>query len=630
MFTMIVLPHGLWIDVVSHLWQTTIVLAVLALLAGAMRRAPARLLNILWWIGLAKLLVPVQLVAPLVRRVTDPIAGEVAAGVHIPGVAVWLHRAAPVFDPAAGRQAGWAGAGFLGAALVLLWIAGAVWLAASLVRARRAGTIGQAVSCDGLPPGLRTRLGAAIEGTGVPASAIRVTRASVMPATIGIARRAIVVPEVLITRLETPELRAVLLHEDAHRRRLDPLQGAVRRAAAVAFYFFPPLWPLLARLRETGEMACDEAVIRRGVAPFDYARALARTMSIGLEPHGFAAALARGTPSLTRRRFARLTDEGRFVLMKRHWLCLAIAAFAVVGVSATGLALLADRGLPIGGSPSGFVTKEDKKAAKTFVKRETKQLAKAVARGVALVVAPDMRGAPTAVQAAVSAAVEAGVEGAVAANERAAAEKEAAEAEVQAVAEALAAESEALEKDAEESRAAAESLENEAEAAQEAQAAVEEAMARAEAAAGEEADAEAKTYTVTLEEIVDPEYPEDAKEDGVGGRVTLELTLTPDGEVGSVVTLVGVEGYPSLSDAAEVAAHKWIFHIVGEPEEDIEVIVPVEFKLEDEKTLEMSVTEPDAGEAPKPPDEPTPPEVPEPESPPAAEEMPEPAGQGSI
>ena len=92
-----------------------------------------------------------------------------------------------------------------------------------------------------------------------------------------------------------------------------------------------------------------------------------------------------------------------------------------------------------------------------------------------------------------------------------------------------------------------------------------------EAAAKEEADAEEKTYTITLEEIVDPVYPEDAKRDGVGGRVTLKLTLTPDGNVGSVWTLAEVEGYPSLGDAAELAAHKWTFKIDGDPEGEVGV-----------------------------------------------------------
>jgi TonB family protein len=610
---MIELPDGLWVDVVSHLWQTTIVLGVLALLAIAMRRAPARLLNALWWIGLAKLLVPVQLVAPLIRRPIDPLGAEAnAGGLRLPSITVWLERAAPVLDPAAaGREA--PGSGVPGIVLVVLWAAGVVWLCASLVRARRTSTIGAVVDHGELPRDLRARLETALEGTRIPSATIRVTRASVMPATIGVFRRAIILPEALIARLDARELRAVLLHEDAHRRRLDPLQAAVRRAATVAFYFFPLLWPLLWRLRDTSEMACDEAAVRRGVPPTDYARALARTMTIGLEPLGFEAALARGRPSLTRRRFDRLAHEGRFVIMRKHWLCLAIAGLAVVTISGTGLAL-ADRGEPIGVPEAGLATRESKKAAKKLVKNEAKEIAKTIARGAARVFAPDLHEAPPVVAAA--RAVHAALADAAAEEELAALEAAAAD-EVAAL-EAAAAEQEA---------AAAEAEEELMEAAAEKAAEEEEAAAAEEAAAKEEAASEEKTYTITLEEIVDPVYPEDAKRDGVGGKVTLKLTLTPDGEVGDVWTLTEVEGYPSLSEAAELAAHKWTFKIDGEPESDVEVIVPVEFKMRGKRTMEMSVRIPDEAEVPEAPDEPdapAPPDAPEPEEPPATDEVPPP------
>jgi TonB family protein len=562
------LPEGLWLGVASHLWQTTIVLGVLAALAGAMRRAPARFLNALWWIGLAKLLVPVQLMAPLVRRMVDPIAAE-GARIRLPSITVWLGRAAPVLDPAAGTRGGlFEDAGALGVALALLWGAGAVWLVVCLFRARHRTTTGAAVGREGLPAGLRSRLDDAVDGTGIPATAIRVAAFPVMPATVGLLRRAIVVPEVLITRLGTSELRAVLLHEDAHRRRLDPLQAAVQRAATVAFYFFPLLWPLLSRLRETSEMACDEAAIARGVSPSDYSRALARTMSIGLEPLGLAAALAHGTSSFTRRRFDRLAHEGRFVVMKKHRFCLAIAALTVVAVSALSLALMADEGE----GAAGTGNKISKGAAAPVAKAVAKAVAGAVATGVSGAVAQDGGARADADEAAAAEETEAEKDGASAE----AAEERAGEAERAAIAE--------------------------------------------EAAEQAEEGAEEKTYTITLEHVVDPDYPEDARDDGVGGKVILKLTLHPNGEVGNVAVLEEVQGYPSLAEAAELAASEWIFRIEGDPEGDVEVVVPVEFKLHGEKTMEMSVRVPDAAETPAEPDAPAAPAAPEPDEPPAAPE----------
>jgi TonB family protein len=563
-------PEGLWVGVVSHLWQTTIVLGVLALLAGAMRRAPARLLNALWWIGLAKLMVPVQFAAPLILRAISPIANQ-AAGMTLPSVTVWLGRAAPVLDPAAGAPLGrFLGAGVPGVILAGLWGAGAIWLTVRLVRARGriagSGTFGR----DGLPSALVPRLDAALDGTGIPVAAIRVIRSSVMPATVGLFRRAIVVPEVLITRLDESELRAVLLHEDAHRRRLDPLQAAVQRVVAVAFYFFPLLWPLLSRLRETSEIACDEAAVERGVSPSVYARALARTVSIGLEPLGLTAALARGTPSFTRRRFDRLAQEGRFAAMRSHRLCLAVATLAMVAVSLLSFALMAEE--RVGAAGTGNKVTGGK--ASPVVAAVANAVGRAIASGVSGAVASDAETAESA--------------------------REVATGEDQAPGDA---------------RAAAEGSGRE--------------EAGAERAAGDEGGAEERTYTLTLEHMVDPQYPEDAKEDGVEGKLILRLTLHPDGEVGDVAVLEPVEGYPSFSGAAELAAWQWVFRIEGRPEGDVEVIVPVEFKLDDEKTMEMSVTVPDADEKPDAPEPPEPPAAPQADEAPAPPESPESGGSAT-
>jgi TonB family protein len=258
----------------------------------------------------------------------------------------------------------------------------------------------------------------------------------------------------------------------------------------LAFYFFPLLWPLLTRLRETSEMACDEAAVRAGVLPSEYARALARTLCIGLEPVGVATGLAYGAQSLIHQRLERLKHEGRFRLMRGHWLCLAVAAFAAIAIPSSTL--------------SSSATTEQVTDEGSDIDQEER----------------------------------------------------------------------------------------------------------------EEAASEEKTYTITLENAVDPEYPEDAKRDLAGGRVVLKLTLGADGEVGDVVALEEVEGYPSLSEAAEVAAWKWTFKIEGEPEGELEVIVPVELRMENPKTRVMSVKIPDAREKPDESEEPAESEAPEEPAPP--------------
>ncbi len=485
---------GYWMAVASHLWQTTMLILFLSGLALILKRAPARVLNALWWVALAKLVVPVSIVAPAVSRALGPVLDRLEQGsAPMEAVTVWLHRAGPVLDPIASVARPTPGLpGALGLALLVAWAVGASWFAVVWLRSRDWRVVGESRPIDGLSTAAARGALDALQGTRIPAGAVLVTREPLTPSVVGIFRRRIILSVDVIERLEPHELRAILLHEDAHRRRFEPLQVLVQRVAVAAFYFFPPLWPVLRRLRETSEMACDEAAVRQGVRPERYATALARTLNIGLEPLGLAVGLARGTPTLTRSRFERLRNEGRFTPMRWHWACLVVAVLAAVATAVLSA-------IPtIAGEPEGGATS---------VKTE---------------VTTDENG---------DRVMEVTIEG-----------------------------------------------EEEEEA----------------------------TYTVTLLHSEPPEYPEDAKTDGVGGRVVLELMINSDGTVGEVTAVQEVEDYPSLTEAATEAASQWTFEIQGEVdgEQTLEVIVPIEFKMDGEKTKTIKITVPDATEAPEAPGEP--------------------------
>jgi TonB family protein len=485
-----------WLAVASHLWQTAIVLAALALLARMMRAAPARVTNALWWIGLAKLLVPFAAIRFLFRGFLERFAADPRVGtIDATAVTVWIEKASPYLDPAGAAlrssPAELLEASTVPATLTALWLAGAVWFSISWLKARRAGASPEMHSSAEWSSVVRRRLTEALRGTGVAPSAIRVAPGSGMPGVFGLVRPRILLSEAVVHKLPADELRGVILHEDAHRRRMEPLRFALQRAAIIAFFYFPPLWFLLRRLRDTTELACDEAAVDRGIEPSVYARALARAFSIGLAPARTATALAFGGPSLIRRRLDRLGKEGRSVVMLRHRVVLGLAVACLVVASALPLT-----------SPA--------------------------------------------------------------------------------------------------------TADEEPERTEEAEA--------TEVPESEPAAEEVKTYTLTLESSADPEYPEDAKRDGVGGKVTLKLVLSPDGTTKNIFVLEDIEGYPSLAEAAEAAAWKWTFQLEGSPEEDVEVIVPVQFRMHGEKTMEMSITIPDAqpeGSMPEAADEPETPVPPE-------------------
>ena len=93
------------------------------------------------------------------------------------------------------------------------------------------------------------------------------------PATFGLIRPTIVLPTV--ARHWTPErLDAVLRHELAHVRRGDYAAIVLAEIARALYWPNPAVWLIATRLRHEIDRACDDAVLRAGIAPYAYARCL--------------------------------------------------------------------------------------------------------------------------------------------------------------------------------------------------------------------------------------------------------------------------------------------------------------------------------------------------------------------
>ena len=81
---------------------------------------------------------------------------------------------------------------------------------------------------------------------------------------------------------------------------------------------------------------------------------------------------------------------------------------------------------------------------------------------------------------------------------------------------------------------------------------------------------------------IDPAYPEDAREAGVGGTIVLQAAIREDGVVGDVKVLSAVPGWPSLDRNAVEAVRRWRYRPAvqdGEPV-SISYTVTVEFRPE--------------------------------------------------
>lgn len=310
-----------WLAIALHFWQTTIVLMPVFLFARLMRTAPARSLHALWSIALVKTLIPFAAVSALLRAagVAFPAGG---GGEPSAATAATLATVHAVLYP--GRlvdtRFGDAG-GTLAVALSAFWIGGVLYGLLRLAR-RSAESAGEKDAAD-LPPDLGARIERARRAASIPAGRLRVVDAPCIPHVRGLLRPTIRVPASVVARLGADELLAVLIHEETHRRRRDPGQALLHRICGILLFFYPPVRVVLRSLHEATEWVCDEQVLRAGIDPALYGRALAKTIRMGLFPIAQpSAAGARGGSKL-RARFDRISNPGRFSNMNRHTVLLA-------------------------------------------------------------------------------------------------------------------------------------------------------------------------------------------------------------------------------------------------------------------------------------------------------------------
>jgi TonB family protein len=134
------------------------------------------------------------------------------------------------------------------------------------------------------------------------------SNALAMPLTWGIFRPVVVLPSSAEHWLEDRR-RMVLSHELAHIARHDWFLQICAELARATYWFHPLAWLAALRLRQESERACDDAVLRSGIAPSHYASQLldlARTLENSGRAWSTALAIAR--PTNLERRFAAMLN----------------------------------------------------------------------------------------------------------------------------------------------------------------------------------------------------------------------------------------------------------------------------------------------------------------------------------
>lgn len=322
----------------DHLWQSTVFLAGIAVLAWVLRHDRARVRHALWLAASAKFLVPAAgLVAvgrwlgALLPSAAGPQTAALVGAVDLVGEPFSNQLLPSGGTPALALPPGIVATGMLvvwglGAATMLArW--GSRWRRAAQI-VRDATPVGEGDEWETLRR-VQTRCGVT---TALPLVS---THAVPEPGIFGIRRPVLLWPRSLTGRLDQQQVAAVLTHELAHVRRRDNLAAALHAAVETLFWFHPLVRWVGRRLVDERERACDEAVLAAGTAPRVYAESLVETCRCSVQPLPGLAGVAGS--DLTRRVEDIMTNRlGRPMTMASKLLVTLTAALALTGPLAIG------------------------------------------------------------------------------------------------------------------------------------------------------------------------------------------------------------------------------------------------------------------------------------------------------
>jgi bla regulator protein BlaR1 len=308
-------------ELLNHLWQSTLFVALVWLATLALRRNRARVRYWLWMVASIKFLVPVSglvsvgeqfawnahpaSVQPAVSFVMEEILTPAAVAAvplpnpHLPSVLPWLLVAV------------WCG----GVALVL----GSWWRHWLPVRSalRRATPVQLDAQYDAAD--LAILSSPSMWDVGV----------------VGIRHPVLLFPEGLTNRLVPAQFQALIAHERCHIRCHDNLFAAVHVIIEALFWFHPLVWWIEARLVDERERACDEAVLRAGNEPGDYATGILEVCQYTVRSRLSWVAGISGSNLRRRVESIMRSDIGRPMSICRL-LALGLAVVAVIGVPVVG------------------------------------------------------------------------------------------------------------------------------------------------------------------------------------------------------------------------------------------------------------------------------------------------------
>jgi thiol-disulfide isomerase/thioredoxin len=151
----------------------------------------------------------------------------------------------------------------------------------------------------------------------------------------------VVLPTVLLGEMSM--LRIALRHELEHHRRRDPVWAIALELFRVFFFWHPVARAWVREISDLQELACDEALVRRGVPPREYGSCLLHVAEMAVSQRlvaSAAMATASDRGALLRRRIDMLFHHHRIPSSRRWSIGLAAVSILLVVVAATASAAI--------------------------------------------------------------------------------------------------------------------------------------------------------------------------------------------------------------------------------------------------------------------------------------------------
>lgn len=274
-----------WPSVATHLWQSTLAMAVAGAAVFVSRRDTARVRYVIWLIALLKFALPSVLIGWLAFKAGMQLSIAPAPSASAPPPVLSIGQVAmPLLrlsDPLSGLGRSPASPSEVYGVLTILWVVGALVLLGNWLRRRV--LLSREVRLNGTPAtlGALQALARATSRLGIRREVrIVLTTRTLDVGVAGIRKPVLVFPAGISEHLTEEELEAVMLHELAHVSRYDNAISTLQMFLFSALWFYPPLWFLDRRLLREREEACDEAVIRAGARAEAYLAAIVKLLGI--------------------------------------------------------------------------------------------------------------------------------------------------------------------------------------------------------------------------------------------------------------------------------------------------------------------------------------------------------------